>query len=208
MARIDFRSSRVLMLILLTALLQMFPPKGIAFNSEESQIISSELDKLLTKGFIVKSQHCHGEFLSTIFLRKKKTGGYRLILNLKNLNQYISNHHFKMESLTSAILLMTPGCYMASVDLQDAYYSVPINEKCQKYLKFSWQGELFQFTCLPNGLASAPRLFTKLLKPVYSKWDTQMWATLMIYTYKGPHLRTAVIMFRTLSTSSSKWVFF
>lgn len=147
---------------------QMLPPKEIAFNSEESQIISSELDKLLTKGVIVKSQHCHGEFLSTIFLRKKKTGGYRLILNLKNLNQYISNHHFKMESLTSAILPMTPGCYMASVDLQDAYYSVPINEKCQKYLKFSWQGELFQFTCLPNGLASAPRLFTKLLKPVYS----------------------------------------
>ena len=53
-----------------------------------------------------------------------------------------------------------------SVDLQDAYWhSVPINEKCPKYLKFSWQGELFQFTCLPNGLASAPRLFTKLLKP-------------------------------------------
>ena len=31
---------------------QMFPPKEIAFNSEESQIISSELDKLLTKGVI------------------------------------------------------------------------------------------------------------------------------------------------------------
>lgn len=57
---------------------------------------------------------------------------------------------------------------MASVDLQDAYYSVPINENYQKYLKLSWQGELFQFTCFPNGLASAPRLFTKLLKPVYS----------------------------------------
>ena len=26
---------------------------------------------------------------------------------------------------------------------------------------------LFQFTCLPNGLACAPRLFTKILKPVY-----------------------------------------
>lgn len=134
----------------------MHPPKEITFNSEESQTISSELDKLLTKGVIVKSQHCHREFLSTIFLRKKKTGGYRLILNLKNLNQYISNYHFKMESLTSAILLMTPGCYMASVDLQDAYYSVPINENYQKYLKLSWQGELFQFTCFPNGLASTP----------------------------------------------------
>jgi len=111
---------------------QMLPPKEIAFNSEESQIISSELDKHLPKGVIVKSQHCHGEFLSTIFLRKRKTGGYRLILNLNfNFkNQYISNRQFKMESLTSAILLMTPGCYMASVDLQDAYYSVPINETC------------------------------------------------------------------------------
>ena len=195
------------MLILLTALLyKCFPLKEIAFDSEESQIISSELDNLLTNGVIVKSQHCHGEFLSPIFLRKKKTGGYRLILNLKNLNQYISNHRFKMESLTSAILLMTPGCYMASVDLQDAYYSVPINKKCQKYLKFSWQGELFQFTCLPNGLASAPRLFTKSLKPVYSTLR-QMWATLMIDTYKGAHLRTTVIMFRTQSTSSPKWVF-
>ena len=57
---------------------QMFPPKEIAFNSEESQIISSvisSLDNLLTKGVIVKSQHCHGELLSTICLRKKKTGG-------------------------------------------------------------------------------------------------------------------------------------
>ena len=68
-----------------------------------------------------------------------------------------------MESLASAICLMTPGSYMASVDLQDAYYSVPVDESYQKYLKLSWKGELFQFTCLLNGLASAPRLFTKLL---------------------------------------------
>jgi len=73
---------------------QIFPQKEIAFNSEESQIISSELGKLLTKVVVVKSQHCHGEFLSTIFLRKKKTGGYRLILNLKNLNQYFFKINF------------------------------------------------------------------------------------------------------------------
>ena len=57
---------------------------------------------------------------------------------------------------------------MASVDLKDAYYSVPIHQEHQKYLKFEWQGQLYQFTCLPNGLACAPRLFTKLLKPAYS----------------------------------------
>ncbi|XP_045127706.1 uncharacterized protein LOC123514122 [Portunus trituberculatus] len=29
-----------------------------------------------------------------------------------------------------------------------------------------WRNEAFQFTCLPQGLSSAPRTFTKLLKPV------------------------------------------
>ena len=57
---------------------------------------------------------------------------------------------------------------MASLDLKDAYYSVPIHQSHQKFLKFSWRGKLFQFTCLPNGLSSAPRCFIKILKPVYA----------------------------------------
>ena len=38
----------------------------------------------------------------------------------------------------------------------------------RKYLKFIWNGIKYQFTCLSNGLSSAPRIFTKILKPVYS----------------------------------------
>ena len=64
---------------------------------------------------------------------------------------------------------MKPGCYMASVDLKDANYSVHVSKKHQKYLKFSWNGKLYiKFTCFPNGLDLAPRKFTKLLKPVHS----------------------------------------
>ena len=61
---------------------------------------------------------------------------------------------------------MKQNCYMASVDLRDAYYSVPIDKEYQKFLRFSWRGKLVQFTCLPNGLSCASRLFTKILKPV------------------------------------------
>ena len=63
---------------------------------------------------------------------------------------------------------MKQNCYMASVDLRDAYCSVPIDKEYQIFLRFSWKGKLFQFTCLPNGLSCAPRLFTKILKPVYA----------------------------------------
>ena len=117
---------------------------------------------------IKETTHCEEEFISTISIRPKKDGTYRLILKLKNLNDHVEYHHFKMDTLQSAIWLMKQNCYMASVYLQDAYYSVPIDEEYQKFLRFSWRGQLFQFTCLPNGLSCAPRLHTKILKPVYA----------------------------------------
>lgn len=60
------------------------------------------------------------------------------------------------------------NCYMASIDLIDAYYAVPVAVEHRRYLRFLWRNRLFQYTCLPNGLVSALRYFTKLLKPVYS----------------------------------------
>lgn len=59
------------------------------------------------------------------------------------------------------------NCYMASIDLIDAYYAVPVAVEHRRYLRFLWRNR-FQYTCLPNGLVSALRYFTKLLKPVYS----------------------------------------
>ena len=143
--------------------------KTIKFNDSESAIIDAEIKKLLKKGVIVESAHSEGEFVSTIFLRLKKNGiDYRMILNLKELNNYVVYRHFKMDSLKSVTDLMTQGCFMASVDIRDAYYTVPIAMEHQTYLKFAWRDKLYQYTCLPNGLASAPRIFTKLLKPVFT----------------------------------------
>ena len=56
---------------------------------------------------------------------------------------------------------------MASVDLKDAYYSVPIDKEYQKYLKFLWEYPL-KFIVMPNGYGPAMRAFTKLMKPPFS----------------------------------------
>ena len=92
----------------------------------------------------------------------------RLILNLKKLNCYIRYVHFKMESLGDVLNIIKPGVWMASVDLQDAYYTIPVHPDHQKYLTFSWQHKYYKFTCLPNGYAYAPMIFTKLLKHPFS----------------------------------------
>ena len=152
---------------------QQYPKPPVRFNSEEAALIDGEIQQLLNKGVLEETDPSYGQYVSTIFLRKKKNGSYRLILNLKGLNASIEYQHFKMESLTCAIQLMKKNCYMASIDLTDAYYTVPVAVEHRKYLRFFWRNRLFQYTCLPNGLASAPRYFTKLLKPVYSTLRSQ-----------------------------------
>ena len=135
------------------------------FSTEESDIISDEMKKLKSKGMIEPAEHELGEIISRIFLCPKKDGSHRLILNLEELNKSMVYHHFNMDTLNTIINLMQKDAYMASVDLKDAYYLVKVDEKFRKYLWFWWEGQLYQFMCLPNGLSSALRLFTKLLKP-------------------------------------------
>lgn len=98
----------------------------------------------------------------------KKNASYRMILNLKKLNTFVEYHLFKMDSLDACATLMSKNCFMASLDLSDAYYSITMAPCCHKYLKFSFIGVLYHYCCLPNGLSSGPRLFTKLLKPAFA----------------------------------------
>ena len=106
--------------------------------------------------------------MSNIFVRPKKDGRFRMILNLQGLNDKIVYHHFKMTTLQSAIKLITPNCFMATIDWKDAYYCVPISDLHKKYLRFHFDGVLYEFQALPNGLASGPRIFTKITKPIFS----------------------------------------
>ena len=118
-------------------------PREICFSLQEQHIIQNEIDKLLEKGVIKETTHCEGEYISTIFIHPKKDGTYRLILNLKNLNEHVEYHHFKMDTLQSAIRLMTQNCYIASVDLRDAYYSFPLMRNIKSSLDSAGEENCF-----------------------------------------------------------------
>ena len=143
-------------------------PRHIYSSLSDKEVIDGEISKLLLKGVIERTGHTGNGFVSNVFVRPKKDGTYHMILNLKSLNEFVVYQHFKMDNILTALKLMRPKCFMASVDLKDAYYSVPIALEDRKLLKFEWKGDYYQYTCLPNGLACAPRLFTKILKPIYA----------------------------------------
>ena len=130
------------------------PLEPYRMNASERTIMGVEIAKLLQKGVITEIDEAEVKFWSNVFLRPKKDGSHRLILNLSKLNENVQYQKFKMETLESIISLMTPHCFMCSLDLKDAYYSVPVAPEHQKYLCFPWVDEggirrAYAFTCFP-----------------------------------------------------------
>jgi hypothetical protein len=122
---------------------------------------------MLQKGAIETVPFASPGFCSTFFLvPKKDTDKMRPVINLKALNKFVKCPTFKMHSAQSIIRMIRRGNWLASIDLQDAYFHVPMHPRHHKFLRFAFQGKTYQFKVLPFGLSTAPRVFTKVLAPV------------------------------------------
>ena len=143
-------------------------PSPPLLSPPQTSLVQEEIISLLQKGAIIEvAFNPWAGFYSNLFLVEKKGGsGQRPVINLSRFNNYVEYCHFKMEDLKAVADLLRPGDFMCKLDLKDAYFSVPLHRRSQKFIRFQFQGKTYQFTCLPFGLTSAPRIFTKILKPV------------------------------------------
>ena len=82
--------------------------------------------------------------------------------------QHFSTHRKdgKMETPESIRTSLIPGEWVSSIDLSDAYLHIPIHRNSRKHLRFCHRSQVFQFTSLPFRLATAPQVFTMIVKEV------------------------------------------
>ena len=104
----------------------------------------------------MKKDSAKSHFVSNLFLAKKKDGGNRPIIIFKNLNHYISHHHFKMKSLQSLRDILKQGDLMCKLDLKDG--------KAEEICEILQGGGSISILCLCFGLAPVFSAFAKLLK--------------------------------------------
>lgn len=147
---------------------QRRPPGLNCLNKNDEPFLKEAITNLLNLGAVKKVPRSDDQFVSTYFLVAKSNGKMRFVLNLKELNKYIPNEHFKMEDFRTATKLVSKECFMGSIDLKDAYFLIPLHKTCKKYFCFEWEGDRFIWNCIPFGLNIAPWLYTKLMKPVVS----------------------------------------
>ena len=74
-----------------------------------------------------------------------------------------------METVASVLLSVREGDFLASLDLKDAYFQIPIHGSSRKLLRFMSEGTVYQFKALCFGLSTAPQVFTRVFATV-SAW--------------------------------------
>ncbi|MGL5405231.1 MAG: reverse transcriptase domain-containing protein, partial [Propionibacteriaceae bacterium] len=135
-----------------------------------NQALHLAVDQMLEKGAIelVTDHHSSG-FYNRLFLVPKSSGGWRPVLDVSALNFFVEKKKFTMETPSSVLAALRPGDWMVSLDLQDAYFHVPIHPSSRKFLRFMMGGKIFQFRALCFGLSTAPQVFTGILRNV-AQW--------------------------------------
>jgi hypothetical protein len=120
------------------------------------------IEQLLTKNCIREMSETEVGFFSRVFLVPKRTGGWRLIIDLSHLNDYLVAPTFRMDTLHVVRKVAEQGMWATSIDLSDAYHHIPIREEHRKYLCFEVNGRRFQYGVLPFGLSTGPWAFTEV----------------------------------------------
>lgn len=114
----------------------------------------------------------------------------RVIHNLshnKHLKQAVNSFileadkKVEYETIRNIIELFTklgPNAYISVWDMFEAYRQVKIDQKWHKFLGIKWCNKIYQYTCLPFGLASAPKIYTEfasIIREIIIKRKPELW---------------------------------
>ena len=138
-----------------------------ALSKDQALANCIRIQSLLSKNAIERVENVKSlEFYSRLFLVPKPHQRWRLVIDLSRLNTFLHIEKFKVETPESIRTSLIPGQWVSSIDLSDAYLHIPIHPNSRKYLRFCHRSQVFQFTSLPFGLATAPQVFTMIVKEV------------------------------------------
>ena len=138
-----------------------------AYNPQsiKGKALAEEVHNLIAKGAVEPAPPSPG-FYSRLFVVQKASGAWRPVIDLSSLNRFIQKTKFKMETVQSVLASIRQDDWMFSIDLQDAYFQIPIHQDSRKYLRFSSHLGILQFKVLCFGLSTAPQVFTRMMAPI------------------------------------------
>ena len=137
-------------------------------GSPRSLALRQEVEKMLSKDALEIILDPDPGFYSRLFLVEKVMGGWRPVIDLSP-ERVCSPNSVQDEDSRLCASVRQRGDFLASIDLKDMYFQIPVHQSSRKLLRFLLEGTVCQFKALCFGLSTAPQVFTRIFASV-SAW--------------------------------------
>ena len=127
-------------------------------------ILGEFLNEYLTQGYVSEVDPASLKGCFPIKLVPKKQGSYRIVHDLRNLNQFFAPPAFDLPSPMAPLINAYQWC--AKVDITNCFLQFPLAADFSYYFGFKVEGRAFKFNVLPFGWNLSPYLVTKFLRPI------------------------------------------
>jgi ribonuclease HI len=158
-----------------------WPPPFRARHPEERRAYRDLLVQELKENIIEHTTKEEVKWSNPTFLIKKASGEWRKILNCIELNRCLRDKTVKMETIQTVFELTQDNDWATTLDIKSAYSHVVVQRELRPFLAFEFEGRFYRYRTVPFGLKTAPRIFTKLMRPVAAWIRQHLKARICIY---------------------------
>ncbi|XP_068027103.1 uncharacterized protein [Melanerpes formicivorus] len=149
--------------------------KQYPLRIEDRKGIEPIIKRFLELGLLVE---CESDFNTPILPVKKPNGAYRLVQDLRAVNEITKTlHPVVANPYTLLTRLKDNLAWFTVLDLKDAFFCLPLAPKSQKIFAFEWEsvdrGRKTQltWTVLPQGWCNSPTIFGNQLAKELEQWE-------------------------------------
>ena len=137
------------------------------FSYREHQFITQEINSLLKNNCIVRCNYTEKPLcVSGISVVPKRSGDFRLILDLRRVNTHCVPPKFSYTDINSALEIVDPDDLLVTLDIKSGFHHIKVHPQHTQYLGFKFDGIYYKFVVLPFGLNCSPYNFHKCVRPV------------------------------------------
>jgi hypothetical protein len=136
----------------------------------EDYIIWKHLDKMLKRDVIRPSK---SPWASPILLADKKNGKVRFCVDYRRLNELTVKDAYPLPRMDEILATLGSASHYSTMDLTDAFWSIPIREQDVEKTAFISKYGLWEFISMPFGLTNAPATQQRFIEAVLNGlvWD-------------------------------------
>lgn len=136
------------------------------FSPPIIQRLSNELDRMIKLGVV---EPANSAWCQQPVLTPKKNGKDRLCIDSRKLNKVTNKSKYALPRIDSILSRLGKAKFISSIDLQDAFWQIPLNNESKPKTAFNIPGRgMWQFTVVPFGLTTSAQAMQRLMDSLFN----------------------------------------